>query len=297
MFSPEPDDCNRSRTVDVEVIEASPATTVTNDLAIAMECNRVKEHNAVRILERDRAFRERDEAVGLRDDAILERAVALEERDRAYADCDAAKAARYKAVVERDAALNTLDDAARVLGDLKSKISALEAELKELRIQHKAVQEEKDKLDKEKPDSQALLSSLAENVARLQSRVSTLETQSSRPNTMSVSGGNPMRYIQLFTAKLFPDMVQRERENELFNVLYGNKKSFRKYVKRAMKARMLAELKFEICREIKKYYAAWKFLAVMDGSNQSLNQVSCVCSVLLLLFDYHLSISCFHCVI
>jgi FtsZ-binding cell division protein ZapB len=284
---PEPDDCNCSRTVEMEVIEASPATTVTNDLAIAMECNRVKEHNAVLLLERDRAFRERDEVVGLRDDAILERAVALEDRDRAYADCDAAKAARYKAVVERDAALNTSDDAARVLGDLKSKISALEAELKELRIQHKAVQEKKDKLDKEKPNSQALLSSLAENVAWLQSRVSTLETQSSRPNTMSVSGGNPMRYIQLFTAKLFPDMVQRERENELFNVLYGNKKSFRKYVKRAMKARMLPELKLEICREIKKYYAAWKFLAVMDGSNQSLNQVSCVCSVLFLLFDYH----------
>jgi len=40
-----------------------------------------------------------------------------------------------------------------------------------------------------------------------------------------------MRYISLFLSKLFPELTKKEREKELFNTLYGSKKSLREYVK------------------------------------------------------------------
>jgi hypothetical protein len=35
-------------------------------------------------------------------------------------------------------------------------------------------------------------------------------------------------------------------------------------------------VKQDICKEIRKFYAPWKILEVLDGSKQSLNQVSLI---------------------
>jgi hypothetical protein len=45
-------------------------------------------------------------------------------------------------------------------------------------------------------------------------------------------------------------------------------------VKSIIKVKVLPEIRLAIGSEIKKHYAAWRFLGVMDSSYQSLNQVS-----------------------
>ena len=61
-----------------------------------------------------------------------------------------------------------------------------------------------------------------------------------------------MRYISLFLSKLFPELTKKEREKELFYILYGSKKSFREYVKSIIKVEVLPEMRKAICQEIKK---------------------------------------------
>jgi len=272
LFSPEPEeDCSRAAVAEVE---QSPNAAITiSDLAIAMECQTLKERNAILVRERDQAIGEMEDAIRGKADALKERDVAIDQMERAITACDAAKAGRYKAGVERDAALHKSDQAAKAMALLNARITALEAELEESVKKNDLTETINRALEQDKNDSSQLIAALAENVSRLQTRVSALETQSSRSSNVTINYGNSMRYITLFTTKLFPELVQKERENELFNVLYANKKSFHKHVNTVMKEKLLPELKVGICKEIKKYYAAWKFLAVMDGSNQSLNQV------------------------
>jgi hypothetical protein len=56
--------------------------------------------------------------------------------------------------------------------------------------------------------------------------------------------------------------------------MYSKKKAFRTYVKQRVKEEMLPSLRMDVCRDIKKEFAPWKFLEVLDNSKQSLNQVS-----------------------
>ena len=277
LFSPEPGE-GPSRGDVAEVEQSPPDSGTLADLSIALECQTLKERNAILVQERDRALGERDEANRNRAEAVKERDAAIKQRDKAVIERDAANAGRYRATMDRDSALSNADKVTRAMDVLKARIATLEIQLEESKVTRNLEEKVRETLEQEKQDSSQLIASLAENVSRLQSRVSALETQSSRSSTVTVNYGNSMRYITLFTAKLFPDLVQKERENELFNVLYMNKKSFRKHVSTFMKDKLLPELKVEVCKEIKKYYAAWKFLAVMDGSNQSLNQVQC-CNV------------------
>jgi hypothetical protein len=44
-------------------------------------------------------------------------------------------------------------------------------------------------------------------------------------------------------------------------------------VNHKLKDELRPVLRMNICREIGKHYAAWRFLEVMDSSSQSLNQV------------------------
>ncbi len=50
---------------------------------------------------------------------------------------------------------------------------------------------------------------------------------------------------------------------------------FKKHVHNRLKEQLRGLIRLETCREIKKFYAPWRFLEViMDCSQQSLNQVS-----------------------
>jgi len=255
LFSPEPGE-GPSRGDVAEVEQSPPDSGTMSDLSIASECQTLKERNAIVVRERDGALGERDEAISDLAEAVKEQDAAIEQRIKAVIVCDAAKAGRYKATMERDSALSNADKVARAMDVLKTRIAMLEIQLEESKVRTDLEEKIRKTLEQEKHDSSTLIASLAENVSRLQSRVSALETQSSRSSTVTVNYGNSMRYIMLFTAKLFPELVQKERQNELFNVLYMNKKSFRKHVTAFMKDKLLPELKVGICKEIKKYYAA-----------------------------------------
>ena len=49
---------------------------------------------------------------------------------------------------------------------------------------------------------------------------------------------------------------------------------FKKHVHNRLKEQLRGLIRLETCREIKKFYGPWRFLEVMDCSQQSLNQVS-----------------------
>jgi prophage DNA circulation protein len=81
------------------------------------------------------------------------------------------------------------------------------------------------KLEQEKENCTALISTFSDNVLRLQTRVAALESQAVRSTNLTVKNtGNQVRYISLFLSKLFPELTKKEREKELFNILYGSKK-------------------------------------------------------------------------
>jgi hypothetical protein len=268
LFSPIPN--SSGYCMDATEVDPSPDASIINERALAVQYDTLKESNALLQLERDRAMKEKE-------DAEKDRNVAVEQRDRAYIECDTAKAARHRAVVERDCALNRLDSQARISAELENRYVVLEGELNSLKQKFDALEASHAKLEQEKENSTALISTFSDNVSRLQTRVAALESQAVRSTNMTVKNtGNQMRYISLFLSKLFPELTKKEREKELFYILYGSKKSFREYVKSIIKVEVLPEMRKAICQEIKKHYAAWRFLAVMDCSNQSLNQVSCL---------------------
>ena len=87
--------------------------------------------------------------------------------------------------------------------------------------------------------------------------------------------GPQLKYIQNFAYVLFPDTQKTERLKALFDVnIYESRKTFWSHVNDQVKPLLLPLVQMNICKEIQKYYAPWKILEVLDGSKQSLNQVS-----------------------
>ena len=118
-----------------------------------------------------------------------------------------------------------------------------------------------------------LLKVCSEEQQRLSSRVAYLETRNS--SAMAIHPGGPaLKYIKNFASRLFPTLGFKERLYQIFEILYGSRKSFRSYVKQRMKEELTPCLRMTICREIRKLFAPWRFLEIMDISKQSLNQVS-----------------------
>ncbi len=74
--------------------------------------------------------------------------------------------------------------------------------------------------------------------------------------------GPKVKYIQNFANALFPHTERQERLKELFNVMYESRKSV---VFFGAKGRLQRDTQL-LC--------SWKILEVLDGSKQSLNQVS-----------------------
>lgn len=163
LFSPEPEEgCSRAAVAEVE---QSPNAAITiSDLAIAMECQTLKEHNAILVQECDQAIGEMEDAIRGKADALKERDVAIDQMERAITACDAAKAGRYKAGVERDAALHKSDQAAKAMALLNARITALEAELEESVKKNDLMETINRALEQDKNDSSQLIATLAENV-------------------------------------------------------------------------------------------------------------------------------------
>ncbi len=84
--------------------------------------------------------------------------------------------------------------------------------------------------------------------------------------------GPPLKYIQNFANASFPEKTKQEKLKALFDILYEKLKSFRAHVKRQIKPALLPILQKDISKEIRKNYAPWRFLEVLDGSKQSFNQ-------------------------
>ena len=211
--------------MDAAEVEQSPDASIINERALAAQYETFKESNALLELERDRAMKEKE-------DVEKDRDVAVEQRDRAYIECDTVKAACHHAVVEHDCVLNRLDSQAQISAELENHSVDLEGELNSLKQKFDALEANYAKLEQEKENSTDLISTFADNVSRLQTRVAALESQAARSTNVIVKNTrNKMRYISLFLSKLFPELTKKEREKELFNTLYGSKKSLREYVK------------------------------------------------------------------
>jgi hypothetical protein len=73
--------------------------------------------------------------------------------------------------------------------------------------------------------------------------------------------------------KLFPEADKKGRLKALINLLYAEKKYFKNYVLEKVRDELTPLIRMKVSRDIRKHFAAWKFLEVLDCSKQSLNQV------------------------
>jgi len=121
-----------------------------------------------------------------------------------------------------------------------------------------------------------LLGDCQEKVKSLSDRVAYLECLSQKKSSISIVEGNVIKSMQIFASKLLPSMNSRDRLKHIFNALYNRFKSFKSHVKKTMSQELHEQLRMEVFREIKKYFPPWRFLEVMDCSQQSLNQVSLI---------------------
>ncbi len=110
----------------------------------------------------------------------------------------------------------------------------------------------------------------------LSSRVAFLEAKSRNKSNLLVptSETNKLQSIKLFTKKLSPSLSNTQQLSCIFDELYSKLKSFRKHVTSQLKEAFRDDLCREVVKEIKKYFSPWRFLEIMDCSQQSLNQVS-----------------------
>jgi hypothetical protein len=107
--------------------------------------------------------------------------------------------------------------------------------------------------------------------------VAYLEAVSRNKSTLSVSqkkNKNKLVLIQKFAKLLSPEADKKEQVSILFDELYEKRKYFKKYIHSRLNDELRGLIRIENWREIKKLYAPWRILEVMDCSDQSLNQVS-----------------------
>jgi hypothetical protein len=80
-----------------------------------------------------------------------------------------------------------------------------------------------------------------------------------------------LKVILRFAQLLSPEIdTTAEKVNATFDVLYDKRKHFQKYVRAKLKEELQSMIRMETCREIKKLYAPWHVLDIMDCSQQSL---------------------------
>jgi chromosome segregation ATPase len=220
------------------------------------------------LAERDIAFAERDSAITRMDEISAESA---RECEAARKEVVSAKAKWHEVTIERDLAAQERDFLEAENIRHLNMISRLESEILLLR-------NEVANLKEKQRTTEELLPVYVERQSRLTERVSALELQQRKDQSKSYvfvgSKKSPLLYLKNFTKKLYPELDHKAQLVSLFEEMYAKKKSFRTYVKRRVKGDIILSLRMDVCRDIKKHFAPWKFLEVLDNSKQSLNQVS-----------------------
>jgi hypothetical protein len=229
---------------------------------------------------RDEAFRERDLAYHEKREMRRQRDIVILERDAAVIDRNSARSKMESAIAERDAADISCAEKQSLLDKALASLSSLTDEIGRWKNSCQKLQEENKQLLDTLETRNTTIALYAQHQSQLNNRVLALEHNqagyASNRYVMVRPNGPKIKYIQNFAAALFPETNKKERLKVLFDLLYENRKSFRAHVNRSMKPILLPLVKQDICKEIRKFYAPWKILEVLDGSKQSLNQVSLI---------------------
>jgi hypothetical protein len=264
------------------------------------DCNRLrnerdealKDCNKLR-LERDEAIKKCNMEMQEHDDTLNECNMLRHERDKAVSANNKQRQDLEHAVNECNLLRNERDEAKRELEKFIHEVAAKQAELVILReelqlsIDGRAADTKKSNaVSLDSSRMKVLLENCTEKVRTLTARVLHLEAITMNKSTIHVSSTvkSKAKSIRNFAKKLYPTLNNKEQLTSMYDELYSTFKSFRKHVKSKLKGLLLDELRMETCREIKKYFAPWRFLEVMDCSQQSLNQVSFVCLSFFFLF-------------
>jgi hypothetical protein len=218
--------------------------------------------------EKDSALAERDHIVAKMTDISAESA-----RQHEQAQKEASLAEEYIAtlIIERDVALQERDLTVAEKERNLRRISELSHEVATLRQQI-------DDLVRRLRQTEELMPVYVEQQNQLTERDNALELQQRRSQSKSSiyigSKGSPLLYLKKLTTKIYPELNNKQQLTSLFDEMYSKKKAFCTYVKQRVKEEMLPSLIMDVYRDIKKEFAPWKFLEVLDNSKQSLNQVS-----------------------
>lgn len=284
LFSPTPTPTSS------ETIPASGAENpVIEKYLLESRCEKALRDCNEAIIKLDKAVLERESAVAKAEEATVELNRVVAVHDEACRRQDIAGAERYKAlcerdsaVYERDEALCERDEAMKKYHSSLDKISELEKELSISEKTRENLNEQYQKLQDTNQRLSSLLSTLSEEQDSLRSRVHALETRAVsnrvgaplRARAISNGVGAPLRAIQNLASKLFPLDHANKRLQSMFDLIYENRKSFRKHVNNQVRESILEAVRLSSCKEIKKFYTGWKFLKALDCSTQSLNQVT-----------------------
>jgi hypothetical protein len=223
----------------------------------------------------------------------FDRNAVLRGHNVAVVERDVARAELKKIARERDRVSEQLNVTVKELAGIKSELA--NAVLKRnqylserdiARQEHAAalgnltiITEQRDQMEEHhRTARQNMLREMQEKQAQLAQRVAYLEAMNNGASVMRVSqkaNKDKLRLIEKFAALLSPELVTKEEQlNELFEVLFHRRKKFKKYVKAKLTDDIRDGVRLATCREIKKLFAPWRVLQVMDCSQQSLNQVS-----------------------
>jgi len=236
------------------------------------------------LIERDEAHHERHEARHARDEAFREldlayhekremrrqRDNAILERDAAVIDRNSARSKMESAIANRDAADISCAKEQNLLDKALASLSSLTNEIGRWKSSCQKLQEENKQLLDTLETRNTTIALYEQHQSQLNNKVLALEHNqagyASKRYVMVRPNGPKIKYIQNFATALFPETNKKERLKVLFDLLYENRKSFRAHVNRSMKPLLLPLVKQDICKEIRKCYAPWKILEVLDGS-------------------------------
>ncbi len=255
--------------------EARPSSLSSKEI-ISLSASSKRARFADMELDRDDAIRKCAQLQKERDEALVElerwqheRNDAIRSRERLVDECE-------KLRQERDKALESLKECSKKAIATEAETILLREKLHEAGEGMATAVAKNDLLLSDSSRLKVLLGECSEKVKSLTSRVVYLKSISKNKAYVAVSTleKNKLRSIRNFAAKLSPSLNRRQQLTSIFDELCSTLKSFRKHVKSKLRTELSEEMKREVCKQIKKYYAPWRFLEVMDCSQQSLNQVS-----------------------
>jgi hypothetical protein len=161
-------------------------------------------------------------------------------------------------------------DHMNVVNNLQSEIQVLRARCNDLVDKNELLTHNNNEYQQSLVDCQKRVASLVGRVAAIEKQQDSLRSK----QPLVVGRSAPLKYIQQFVKALFPDLRVKNGLNELFLLLYTNKKPFRLHVNKKVRESILPLIQMDVCRQIRKHYTPWRFLEVLDCSKQSLNQVT-----------------------